>query len=235
MNSNNKSNNNNNSNLNLNKPSYKGIFITLEGGEGSGKTTILNNIESYLNKKYPNKIVRSREPGGVRIAEDIRNIILDKQNTNMDGKTEALLYAASRRQHLVEKVFPNLKEGKIVISDRYLDSSLVYQGFAREIGIKQVLDINLFAIDNTLPELTLILDLDPELGLSRINKNNSREVNRLDLESLNFHKKVRQGYLELKNLFKDRIKIIDASKSIEEVTDNCIKEIENLLKEKNYK
>lgn len=207
-----------------------GLFITLEGGEGSGKSTILTNIIGYLEKNNY-EVVKTREPGGVRIAEDIRNIILDKKNTNMDGKTETLLYAASRRQHLVEKVIPNLKKGKIVISDRYLDSSLVYQGYARNIGMDEILNINLFAIDNTLPKLTLILDIDPKIGLQRINKNSQREVNRLDLETLEFHNKVRKGYLKLKDLFPQRIHIIDASKSIEEVTKNCIEQIEKLLNE----
>ena len=207
-----------------------GLFITLEGGEGSGKSTILTNIIEYLERNNY-EVVKTREPGGVRIAEDIRNIILDKKNTNMDGKTEALLYAASRRQHLVEKVIPNLKKGKIVISDRYLDSSLVYQGYARNIGMDEILNINLFAIDNTLPKLTLILDIDPKIGLQRINKNSQREVNRLDLETLEFHNKVRKGYLKLKDLFPQRIHIIDASKSIEEVTKNCIEQIEKLLNE----
>ncbi len=207
-----------------------GLFITLEGGEGSGKSTILTNIIEYLEKNNY-EVVKTREPGGVRIAEDIRNIILDKKNTNMDGKTEALLYAASRRQHLVEKVIPNLKKGKIVISDRYLDSSLVYQGYARNIGMDEILNINLFAIDNTLPKLTLILDIDPKIGLQRINKNSQREVNRLDLETLEFHNKVRKGYLKLKELFPERIHIIDASKSIEEVTKDCIEQIEKLLNE----
>ena len=207
-----------------------GLFITLEGGEGSGKSTILTNIIEYLERNNY-EVVKTREPGGVRIAEDIRNIILDKKNTNMDGKTEALLYAASRRQHLVEKVIPNLKKGKIVISDRYLDSSLVYQGYARNIGMNEILNINLFAIDNTLPKLTLILDIDPKIGLQRINKNSQREVNRLDLETLEFHNKVRKGYLKLKDLFPERIHIIDASKSIEEVTKNCIEQIEKLLNE----
>lgn len=214
----------------MNSNSKKGLFITLEGGEGSGKTTILNKIISYLQENnYP--VVQTREPGGVRIAEDIRNIILDKQNTNMDGKTEALLYAASRRQHLVEKVIPNLKLNKIVISDRYLDSSLVYQGYARNIGMEDVYKINLFAIEHIIPDLTLILDIDPKLGLNRINTNSDREKNRLDLESLNFHNKVREGYLKLKEMFPERIHIIDASKSINEVFNACLKEILKLLNE----
>lgn len=207
----------------------KGYFITLEGGEGSGKSSVIKLIVERLQKEG-HQVLQTREPGGVKIAEEIRNIILDKANTSMDGKTEALLYAASRRQHLVEKVIPALDKGMIVISDRYIDSSLVYQGVARGIGIQEVYEMNLFAIDKILPNLTLILDIEPEIGLQRINKNNQREVNRLDLESLSFHHKVRDGYRKLKDLFPERIEIFDASKSLEEVFENCYSLIEKTLK-----
>lgn len=207
----------------------KGYFITLEGGEGSGKSSVIKLIVERL-QKDGYQVLQTREPGGVKIAEEIRNIILDKANTSMDGKTEALLYAASRRQHLVEKVIPALEKGMIVISDRYIDSSLVYQGVARGIGIQEVYEMNLFAIDKILPNLTLILDIEPEIGLQRINKNNQREVNRLDLESLSFHHKVRDGYLKLKDLYPERIEIVDASKSLEEVFENCYALIEKTLK-----
>lgn len=207
----------------------KGYFITLEGGEGSGKSSVIKLIVEKLQKEGY-QVLQTREPGGVKIAEEIRNIILDKANTSMDGKTEALLYAASRRQHLVEKVIPALEKGMIVISDRYIDSSLVYQGVARGIGIQEVYEMNLFAIDKILPNLTLILDIEPEIGLQRINKNNQREVNRLDLESLSFHHKVRDGYLKLKDLYPERLEIVDASKSLEEVFENCYSLIEKTLK-----
>lgn len=207
----------------------KGYFITLEGGEGSGKSSVIKLIVEKLQKEGY-QVLQTREPGGVKIAEEIRNIILDKDNTSMDGKTEALLYAASRRQHLVEKVIPALDKGMIVISDRYIDSSLVYQGVARGIGIQEVYEMNLFAIDKILPNLTLILDIEPEIGLQRINKNNQREVNRLDLESLSFHHKVRDGYRKLKDLYPERIEIVDASKSLEEVFENCYSLIEKTLK-----
>ncbi len=207
----------------------KGYFITLEGGEGSGKSSVIKLIVERLQKEGY-QVLQTREPGGVKIAEEIRNIILDKANTSMDGKTEALLYAASRRQHLVEKVIPALDKGMIVISDRYIDSSLVYQGVARGIGIQEVYEMNLFAIDKILPNLTLILDIEPEIGLQRINKNNQREVNRLDLESLSFHHKVRDGYRKLKDLYPERIEIVDASKSLEEVFENCYSLIEKTLK-----
>ena len=192
------------------------MFITLEGPEGSGKTTAVEAAVAALEAKGY-QIVRTREPGGTPIAEQIRNVILDKANTNMDPRTEALLYAASRRQHLVEKVWPALKEGKIVICDRYLDSSLAYQGGARGLGVDNILNVNLFATENTWPDLTLLFDITPEEGLKRISANANREVNRLDLEKLEFHHKVRDTFLELAKRYPERFVIIDASKSREEV------------------
>jgi dTMP kinase len=143
----------------------------------------------------------------------------------MDKRTEALLYAASRRQHLVEKVWPALKEGKIVVCDRYLDSSLAYQGGARGLGIDNVLNINMFATEGTFPDLTLLFDIEPEIGLARIAANADREVNRLDLEKLEFHKTVRNTFLELAKRYPKRFIIIDASKSREEVADATLKAI----------
>ncbi len=192
------------------------MFITLEGPEGSGKTTAVNAAVAELEKRGYS-IVRTREPGGTPIAEQIRNVILDKANTAMDPRTEALLYAASRRQHLVEKVWPAVKEGKIVICDRYLDSSLAYQGGARGLGIENILNINMFATEGTFPDLTLLFDIEPEVGLARIAANANREVNRLDLEKLDFHKNVRNTFLDLAKRYPDRFVIIDASKSQEEV------------------
>ena len=192
------------------------MFITLEGPEGSGKTTAVEFAVKALEEKGY-KIVRTREPGGTPIAEQIRDVILDKANTNMDPRTEALLYAASRRQHLVEKVWPALKEGKIVICDRYLDSSLAYQGGARGLGIENILNVNMFATENTFPDITLLFDITPEEGLKRISANANREVNRLDLEKLDFHHKVRNTFLELAKRYPERYVIIDASKSREEV------------------
>ena len=192
------------------------MFITLEGPEGSVKTTAVEAAVKALEEKGY-QIVRTREPGGTPIAEQIRNVILDKANTNMDPRTEALLYAASRRQHLVEKVWPALKEGKIVICDRYLDSSLAYQGGARGLGVENILNVNLFATENTFPDLTLLFDITPEEGLKRISANASREVNRLDLEKLEFHHKVRDTFLALAKRYPERYVIIDASKSRDEV------------------
>lgn len=204
------------------------MFITLEGPEGSGKTTAVEAAVKALEAKGY-KIVRTREPGGTPIAEQIRNVILDKENTAMDPRTEALLYAASRRQHLVEKVWPALKEGKIVICDRYLDSSLAYQGGARGLGVDNILNINLFATENTFPDLTLLFDIKPEEGLKRIAANASREVNRLDLEKLEFHNKVRETFLLLAKRYPERFVIIDASKSREEVAKATLEAITSRL------
>lgn len=200
------------------------MFITLEGPEGSGKTTAVETAVKKL-QEMGYEIVRTREPGGTPISEQIRNVILDKENTAMDGRTEALLYAASRRQHLVEKVWPALKEGKIVICDRYLDSSLAYQGGARGLGVDNILNINLFATENTWPDLTLLFDIKPEIGLARINSNANREVNRLDLEKIDFHNKVRESFLALAKRFPDRYVIIDASQDRETVAKNTLEAI----------
>ena len=204
------------------------MFITLEGPEGSGKTTAVEAAVKKL-EEMGYVIVRTREPGGTPISEEIRNVILDKKNTNMDPRTEALLYAASRRQHLVEKVWPALKEGKIVICDRYLDSSLAYQGGARGLGVDEILNVNLFATENTWPDLTLLFDIKPEEGLKRIAANADREVNRLDLEKIEFHQKVRNTFLSLAERYPDRYVVIDASKTREEVASATLEAILNRL------
>ena len=173
------------------------MFITIEGPEGSGKTTVAKRVvETLQNEGY--KVMYTREPGGVGIAEKIRDIILDVNNTNLDPRSEALLYAASRRQHLVEKVIPALEKGYIVICDRFVDSSLAYQGHARNLGIEEIYDINMFAINGMWPDITILLDIEPEVGLARIMKNRQEEVNRLDLEGLSFHNLVHEGYQIIK-------------------------------------
>lgn len=205
-----------------------GIFITFEGGEGSGKTTIAAMVKDILDKEGYS-VTLTREPGGVEIAEEIRDIIHDVKNTNMDRKTEALLYAASRRQHLVEKIIPALEKGNIVICDRYVDSSMVYQGIARGIGIDEVYQMNLFATESILPKRTIFFNIKPEDGLSRVYANKVREVNRLDLEKIEFHKKVYEGYLEICSKFDNRIVKIDASVSIEEVLGQVLEKIREII------
>lgn len=205
-----------------------GLFITLEGGEGSGKTTIARRIkEQLVQEGY--QVSLTREPGGVEIAEQIRDVIHNVANTNMDKKTEALLYAASRRQHLVEKVIPKLEAGEIVLCDRFIDSSLVYQGIGRGIGIEAVYQMNLFATENILPTKTIFFDVKPEIGLSRVYANKDREINRLDLEDISFHQEVYQGYLKICNMYPNRIEKIDASKTEEEVLKQAMTIIRKLL------
>lgn len=205
-----------------------GLFISFEGGEGSGKTTIAKMIKEQLEKEGY-KVTLTREPGGVDIAEKIRNVIVDVNNSSMDKKTEALLYAASRRQHLVEKVIPALNNNEIVICDRFIDSSLVYQGIARGIGIDEVYQMNLFATENILPKRTIFFDIKPELGLERIYANKNREINRLDLESIEFHNKVYEGYLLLCDKYDQRIKKIDASLDIDSVYQQVLSIIREIL------
>ena len=207
------------------------LFVTIEGPEGSGKTTIGRKIvERLIEEGY--EVIYTREPGGIEIAEQIRKVILDVNNTNMDPRTEALLYAASRRQHLIEKIVPAINANKIIICDRFIDSSLAYQGHARKLGIDNVYEINKFAIDTLMPDLTLLFDIEPKLGLERINANKLREVNRLDLEQLEFHTLVREGFLIIQNREPNRVKRVDASKSIDEVFNAAYSLIEKAIKEK---
>lgn len=203
-----------------------GLFITFEGPDGSGKTTIAALVAEALKNKGID-VVLTREPGGIEIAEQIRKIILDPKNTAMDERTEALLYAAARRQHLIEKVLPALKENKIVICDRFVDSSLVYQGVGRGIGIDKVYEMNLFAIEEIMPDFTVFFDIDPKLGLERTKKDDNRTLDRLDLEDISFHQKVYDGYMEVVERFKERIICIDASQSIEEVKRDVMNLIED--------
>lgn len=206
----------------------KGIFITIEGPEGAGKTTIIEMLlEKLESEGYP--IMKTREPGGIEISEQIRNVILNKNNTAMDGRTEALLYAAARRQHLVEKVLPAIEQGFIVLCDRFIDSSLAYQGFARGIGMDEVYSINTFAIDNRMPDATLYFDIDPEIGMKRINDHKGREVNRLDLENLEFHRKVREGYQLLSRKYSNRIIEIDASQPLQKVYEIAVSKIRSII------
>lgn len=204
------------------------MFITFEGGEGAGKSTAIKRLVKKLTADGYD-IVLTREPGGTPISEEIRNVILDRQNTEMDPMTEALLYAASRRQHIVQKILPALKEGKLVLCDRFLDSSLAYQGGARGLGIKRIYDLNQFATDGLKPDLTILFDIVPEMGLKRISANAEREVNRLDVEKLAFHHAVRDAFHELWRQEPERIVIIDAAKTPDIVFDEAYTAIKNKL------
>ena len=197
-----------------------GIFLTFEGPDGSGKTTISKYVaEELLKMGYD--VIYSREPGGIDIAEQIRDVVLNPKNTAMDAKTEALLYAASRRQHFVEKIKPALESGKIVICDRFVESSLAYQGCGRQIGIEEIYQINEFAIEGWLPDATIFLDISPVVGLSRIESRANKD--RLDQETTDFHKRVYEGYQEVLNRYRDRIDVIDASLDVETVKANALK------------
>ena len=197
----------------------KGFLVSLEGPEGAGKTSVLEALIPIL-KDRGIEILSTREPGGVLIGEKIREVILNPSHTEMDPKTELLLYIASRRQHLVEKVLPALAAGKLVIMDRFIDSSVAYQGFGRGLDIEAIDWLNEFATDGLKPDLTLYFDIEVEEGLARIAANSDREINRLDMEGLDLHRKVRQGYLSLLEKETDRIVKIDASLPLDQVIEN---------------
>ena len=197
----------------------KGFLVSLEGPEGAGKTSVLEAIIPILEDRGI-EVLSTREPGGVLIGEKIREVILDPSHTQMDPKTELLLYIASRRQHLGEKVLPALAAGKLVIMDRFIDSSVAYQGFGRGLDIEAIDWLNEFATDGLKPDLTLYFDIEVEEGLARIAANSDREVNRLDMEGLDLHRKVRVGYLSLLEKEADRIVKIDASLPLDQVIAN---------------
>ncbi|MDK6804770.1 dTMP kinase [Aerococcus sp. UMB7834] len=201
-----------------------GRFITVEGPDGSGKTTLIQGLLARLEAHLLPDLLATREPGGEPLAEKIRDLILDPAHTDLDARAEALLYAASRRQHLVHKIQPALAAGKWVVCDRFVDSSIAYQAWGREIGVAGIQAINDFATEGQAPDLTLYLDLSAEEGIRRIQTQRSDEYNRLDQESIAFHKRVVAGYQEL--LAKDqgqRIKAIDASQAPEACLDQAWK------------
>lgn len=206
-----------------------GMFISLEGGDGAGKSTAIALLEKRVTEQGLAVLV-TREPGGVDIAEQIREVILNRENIKMDGRTEALLYAAARRQHLVEKVIPALEQGKIVLCDRFIDSSLAYQGVARGLPTDEIFAINQFAIQDRMPDLTFYLDVSPEVGLARIEANSNREKNRLDLEKVSFHTRVREGYELLITKFPERIVRINADQPIEQVVDEMLTIMQEKIK-----
>jgi len=196
------------------------MFITFEGGEGTGKTTLIQKIAERLRPTHD--VITSREPGGSMIAEAIRDIILNPKYKGVTPYTEALLLAAARAQHLDEVILPALRKNKIVLCDRFLDSSLAYQAYARQLGFEFVLSINRYAVDN-MPQLTFYIDLDPEVGLSRIAHRD--KYDRLDQEAFDFHTQVREGYLEVAKRYPKRIITIDGSASLEAITETIYQEI----------
>ena len=204
----------------------KGLFITFEGNDGCGKTTVSTKVYDSLKEKGE-LVVYTREPGGNDIAEQIRAVILDPNNTAMDARTEALLYAASRRQHLTEKILPALAEGKIVLCDRFIDSSLAYQGIGRGIGMDEVLQINEFAIENHMPDATIFLSVSLETGWKRVSQRG--QLDRLDQESREFHQRVAEGYEQVKARFAQRMIVIDAEADMETVFAQALHHTEEII------
>lgn len=209
----------------------KGFFISLEGPDGAGKSTVLQEVLAKICPEMKAQYLVTREPGGSKIAEKIREIILDPANDKMDDRTEALLYAAARSQHVEEIIKPALKAGKVVFSDRFVDSSLAYQGAGRDLGISEVKTINDFATGGLEPDLTLFFDINPEIGLKRIKKLRPDNEDRLEQEKLAFHEKVYAGYKEIEKMSSDRIKTIDASQPIDHVVTETINVIKENLPE----
>lgn len=204
----------------------KGVFITLEGGEGSGKTTLALKLKETL-EKQGYEVMLTREPGGVKVAEDIRGVIMSGE---MDATTQAFLFAAARREHLVEKVLPALERGAVVICDRFIHSSLVYQGVVGGLGMKKVFAINEQAIDGKMPDLTLYMDIEPEKGLARIQADAGREVNHFDKKPLSYHEKIREGYQLIPTFYPEHPYVtIDASQSPEAVYQQSLTQIATLI------
>ncbi|ABC01235.1 dTMP kinase [Mycoplasma capricolum] len=206
------------------------MFITFEGMDGSGKTTALLKVKEEL-ERLNYKVLITREPGGEVIAEQIRQIILDNKNKDMDAWTEALLFIASRNQHLQKVIKPALEKNIIVISDRFIDSTSAYQGSARNIGVDVVSEVQQIVLKNCLPDLTLFFDVSFSEAEKRMQIRGESSKNRLDKEENNFKQKVYQGYLELVKNNPKRIKVIDANKDIDQVYNQAIKIILEKLKE----
>lgn len=205
-----------------------GKLIVFEGPDGSGKTTVINEVKKRL-KKDQIEYLDFREPGGTPISEKIREIIIDNDNEDMTSRCECLLFAASRAQLIEEKIRPALEKGKLVICDRFVLSSLLYQGVGRGLGIEKVKEINDFATENTKADLTIFFDIDYKTALIR--KRSNFSADRLESEDFDFHRKIFDAYLDIAERYKDEIKRVDATKSIDEVTDQVMELIYKSLEE----
>lgn len=208
----------------------RGIFISIEGPDGSGKSTQIENIKKFLAEKNMETIF-TREPGGTAIGERIREILLDKNCTEMDYMTEAMLYAASRAQHVAQVIKPALAEGKVIVCDRFVDSSIVYQGCGRKLG-DAVRIINEYAVAGCMPDVTFLMKVDPGVGKGRIRTRatGGQAEDRLDAEKVAFHEEVYKGYLTLEEMYPDRIVGIDASRSIEDIKEDICRKLEEVLR-----
>lgn len=200
----------------------EGIFITMEGPDGSGKTTQIELLKKYLETKGYDIII-TREPGGTAISEAIRDIILNPEYEEMSYMTELLLYASARAQLVNQVIKPALQEGKAVICDRFVESSAVYQGIGRGLGVETVYEVNSYALGEVKPKLTIFMDLDAEEGIKR--KKNQAELDRMEMEDLSFHKRVVEGYRQLAQLYPERIVPINATLPIEEIHSMIIEEV----------
>ena len=205
----------------------KGLFITFEGNDGSGKTTQINFLSEYLKQKGM-EVILLREPGGTNICESIRKILLDKENKDMSPITEMLLYAASRAQLVHSVIAPGLESGKTVICDRFIDSSFAYQGMGRGLGIKTVSTVNNFAVGKYMPDITFFLDVDADTAMER-RHGRGETPDRIESEKMEFHRNVYEGYNNLVSLFPERIKRINTRKSPEEVFDDIKAYMDELL------
>lgn len=202
----------------------QGLFITMEGPDGSGKSTQIEAIKHFFENRGE-RVVITREPGGTQISEKIRNLLLDRDNAEMDPMAEALLYAASRAQLVSQVIKPALEEGMHVICDRFVDSSIAYQGFGRGLG-DSVAVINAYAVNSCMPDVTFLMKLNPEIGKSRIR---TYDQDRIEMEKLDFHNRVFAGYEALEQEFPDRIVGIDATRNIEEISNEILSHVERLL------
>ncbi len=201
----------------------------MEGTDGAGKSTQLNLLKKYFEEKGF-CVTCVREPGSTSISEKIREIIIDKNNSEMCDVTEALLYAAARAQLVNQVIRPTLKRGDIVLADRFLDSSIVYQGYARCMGSKTILDINKYAVEDLMPDLTIFMKLPPEEGISR--KKKQAELDRMEAQKQNFHKRVYDGYVRLSKTDKNRIKVVNAVGDINTIHNKIVAHVESLLNER---
>lgn len=205
-----------------------GLFISLEGPDGSGKTLQIEALKEELEKRGY-EVLLSREPGGTPIGEAVRDLLLDPSRKEMHPRTEALLYAASRAQHVFQKIRPALEKGMVVILDRFVDSSLIYQGLGRELGIQEIASLNAFATGDLMPRLTFVLSLPYEEGLKRKKSQEGHELDRLELEKESFHRRISEGYNTLASLYPERIVLLDARKTPEEIHRLILDRIRTLL------
>ena len=206
----------------------KGLFITLEGGDGAGKSTQIRNIERFFQRKGL-VVVHTRDPGGTPISEKLRNILLDNENSEMDPVTEMMIYAASRAQNVREKILPAIERGDIVICDRFVDSSVAYQAYGRQLG-DMVEEVNRHATGGLVPDITFWMDIDPEAGKARAAK--AGDLDRLELEKMDFHYRVYEGYRRIAEKDPDRVKRIDAADTVDNIRDHIYECLEELCRSK---